>query len=294
MLLDILELFVKVNRYKTFNEAATQLDIPLATLQRRIKKLEENLSIALFYREKGKLRLTEPGKTLYSQCISHIENLQGIVCDFKHNTDDNGNLIKVVAPNSLASCCFMNETLQEFSLQHANININLELQDESLSLTESEFDLAIKIGPLENSQNICKSIAKVNFILAAAPSLLAQYPTPTTIVDLADLPHITYSTMTSWQFTHSVHGHIAFSPHSNFISNDLKMCALATSYGRGIYYGPQFAINKLLEQGRVVKILEDYQPVTRDVSLLWPDKLIPFRTRLLIDYLSDKLTSIRV
>ena len=60
-MLDIIALFIKVNDYKTFNEASVKLNIPLPTLQRKIKKLEEDLSLALFYREKGSLRLTEPG-----------------------------------------------------------------------------------------------------------------------------------------------------------------------------------------------------------------------------------------
>jgi LysR family transcriptional regulator AphB len=69
-LLDIIALFIKVNHYKTFNEASVKLNIPLPTLQRKIKKLEEDLSLALFYREKGSLRFESPRVHRRPVCLS--------------------------------------------------------------------------------------------------------------------------------------------------------------------------------------------------------------------------------
>ncbi|SFC88440.1 LysR family transcriptional regulator [Pseudoalteromonas denitrificans] len=289
-MLDTIDLFIKVNRYNTFHEAAVKLNIPLATLQRRIKKLEDNLALALFYRERGCLRLTEPGKQFYTQCLSPVENLQNVLDNFKGHSHNKKGSIKLIAPQNFMKSEFVNGLFKDFSHRFPEIKIHMVLSDERLDLKNTEFDLAVRIGKLVNSQNICKVINRMDFVLAAAPELIAELGSPNTFTDLAKLPHITFTPFKNWKFLDHDGQYCVFHPEPNFIANDFEMCALAALEGRGVYYGPLLYLKKHLKNGELITLLNDFQPIKRDINLIWPDKLIPHSTRLLIDYLSEKLS----
>jgi DNA-binding transcriptional LysR family regulator len=289
-MLNTIDLFIKINRYNTFHEAAIKLNIPLATLQRRIKKLEKGLGLALFYRERGSLRLTEPGKQFYTQCILPVEKLQSVLCNFQDLCDQEAGLIKLIAPQIFMNNKFVNGLFKGFSQRFPKIKINMVLSDERVDLKNTEFDLAVRIGELINSQNICKVISKMDFALAAAPELIAQHGVPKDFTDLATLPHITFTHFENWTFLANGEQKKIFQPESNFMANDLEMCALAAVAGRGVYYGPQLYLNKHLKRGELMLLLTDFTPCKRNINLVWPDKLIPQRTRILIDYLTQSFS----
>lgn len=284
---DTIDLFIKINRYNTFHEAAIKLNIPLATLQRRIKKLENNLALALFYRERGSLRLTEPGKLFYTQCILPIEKLQNILCYFQGLYDQEAGVIKLIGPQNFMKNKFVDGLFKNFSQRFPEIKINMVLSDERVNLKNTDFDLAVRIGELINSQNICKVISKMNFALAAAPEIIAKYGAPKDFSDLVKLPHITFTHFENWTFIAKDNQQSIFTPESSFMANDLEMCALAAVAGRGVYYGPKFYLHKHLKEEELILLLSDFTPCERDINLVWPDKLIPLRTRILIDYLTQ-------
>jgi LysR family transcriptional regulator, L-lactate utilization regulator len=293
-LLDIIALFIKVNHYKTFNEASVKLNIPLPTLQRKIKKLEEDLSLALFYREKGSLRLTEPGKSFYSHCLAHVEGLQTTLCNFKNFSENKVSKIKLIAPQNFIKSVYFSGVINQFTLLYPNIKIHMMLSDERLDLKATEFDLAIRIGELDSSQNICKVINQMSFVLACSSSLIEQYGIPSNFDDLAKLPHISCSPFENWSFKTNKNEQVIFKPQPNFISNDIEMCALAAIEGRGVYYGPKYCLLPHIKDESLVEVLTQFKPIKRDVNLIWPDKLIPKSTRYLIDFLEHSLKGIKM
>lgn len=290
-MLNTIDLFIKINRYNTFHEAAIKLNIPLATLQRRIKKLENDLSLALFYRERGSLRLTEPGKQFYAQCILPVEKLQNVLYDFQGRSDQKAGLIKLIAPQNFMNNKFVNGLFKDFSQRFPEIKIHMALSDERVDLKNTEFDLAVRIGDLINSQYICKVISKMDFAIAAAPELIEKYGVPKDFNELAALPHITFTHFENWTFLDTDGEKKIFHPESNFMANDLEMCALAAVEGTGVYYGPQLYLNKHLKQGELRLLLTDFTACKRNINLVWPDKLIPQRTRILIDYLTQSFNT---
>ena len=293
-MLDIVALFIKTNQYKTFHEASVKLNIPLPTLQRRIKKLEEDLSLALFYREKGCLRLTEPGKNFYSQCLIHVEGLQSILSNFKSTSEHKVSTIKLVAPQNFIKSVYFSGVINQFIALYPNIKIHMMLSDERLDLKKTEFDLAIRLGQLESSQNIGKVINQMSFVLACSASLIENYGGPTNLNDLAKLPHISCSPFENWSFRSNNNEKIIFKPQPNFISNDIEMCALAAIEGRGVYYGPKYCLLPHIKDSSLVEVLAHLKPIKRDINLIWPDKLIPKSTRYLIDFLEHSLNGLKI
>ena len=73
--LDNLHLFIAVADAGGFSRAAERLDLPVATLSRRIATLEKELNIPLFKRNTRNVSLTPAGEELYASLVPALESV---------------------------------------------------------------------------------------------------------------------------------------------------------------------------------------------------------------------------
>ena len=66
--------------------------------------------------------------------------------------------------------------------------MHVELSDRFVDLVGEGFDLAIRIGHLEDSSLVARRLSDVPMVLVGAPILLAEYGTPKNPEDLVDIP----------------------------------------------------------------------------------------------------------
>ncbi|WP_070964181.1 helix-turn-helix domain-containing protein [Vibrio sonorensis] len=60
---DELALFVRLSKFRSLTEASSKLNIPLATLSRKLKNLEHRLNTRLVERNSHQFVLTKSGKS---------------------------------------------------------------------------------------------------------------------------------------------------------------------------------------------------------------------------------------
>ncbi|MFT5705617.1 MAG: DNA-binding transcriptional LysR family regulator [Shewanella sp.] len=288
-MLNDISLFVKICRYNTFNEAANQLELSLATISRKINQLEKSLGTSLFFRDRNGLRLTLAGNEILTACQPSIEHLEEIVSSLEiRNYCDKGSIM-FIAPTNYISRLFAENFFDEFFDEHPDIVVNFQLSNERTNLNQKQFDLAMRFGSLEDSGFICKTVGKMEYILVASPQLIEEHGQPTTLTELDMLPKVIFSPIRNWQFTSTKTGLVDYFPQGDFISNDLDLCINRTLAGHGVGYLAKHYLTEFLEKGELVALLPQYQPKSRLVNLLWANKPVIYRTRLLIDYLAKNL-----
>ena len=74
--LNDIALFVEVARRKSFSQAAKALDMPMSTLSRRIRALEQMLGLRLINRNTRRLELTDAGVQYVNRCEGLIDELE--------------------------------------------------------------------------------------------------------------------------------------------------------------------------------------------------------------------------
>ncbi len=67
-MLDDLTLFIAIVRAGSLNKAAAQVNMPAATLTRRLQKLENRLGCRLLHRSPRGIRLTQEGEAYFARC----------------------------------------------------------------------------------------------------------------------------------------------------------------------------------------------------------------------------------
>jgi len=90
-----LDTFLKVADSGSFNKAASEMFITPSAVIKQIKALEEDLGILLFKRSNRGLRLTESGRSLYSDAKVLIDSAEKAAERAKALTRDDGNVMRI-------------------------------------------------------------------------------------------------------------------------------------------------------------------------------------------------------
>src|SRR5690606_27875940 len=113
--------------------------------------------------------------------------------------------------------------MPEFSLRYPEVRAELGLSDAQLDLLAGNWDLAIRIGRLDDSPLQARRLGDSTMVVCAAPAYLDQRGTPRHIADLSQHNCLSYTLSvmqdsTQWGF--GVHGEFRVSVSGNLLANN--------------------------------------------------------------------------
>ena len=121
---DLLRTFKIVAQYGSISKAAQKLCVTQPSITKSIKKLETQLNMTLFVREKKGMILTDNGKLLYRYILDSINTLDGVELLAKNvNLNDVGKL-KIGAGDSVTRN-LLKKTIVEYKKLHPGISIEI-------------------------------------------------------------------------------------------------------------------------------------------------------------------------
>ncbi|WP_338525293.1 LysR substrate-binding domain-containing protein [Pseudomonas batumici] len=171
--LNMLRVFEEVARHRSFNQAATALNVTQGAVSRQIKQLEDYLGVALFVRTPRGLSLTESGMALSPQlgdAFDHVERaLQAVrVPDLRQR-------LRILAPPTWASR-WLSAHLRAFCQRYPEISLSVTNQASHDSL--AEVDCQIRFGLEAASHCSSQLLVMERHIAVASPELFEQGEAP--------------------------------------------------------------------------------------------------------------------
>ena len=277
MVFNDLALFVSVAETLNFSKSASQLNLPVSKLSRRIHHLESQLGYRLFERTTRQVRLTEEGKHLLRHCQRPIEELHEAIGQVRSEPFQE---IRITAP-PLAARQSIGPMLLPFFEDHPSLKLSLITTNANLDFIKDEIDLAFRLGPLPSSEWIAKPLWSVPYGLLASKDFCQQHEVqqPLSLVQLEELPIV--FTGQPWVFAEGV-----FQPKQpKHHIDDLELAIEAVAAGMGVGFLPLSAVKKDLE---IIPIV-DRNPVSRIMNIVYPSKrLMTQRVRQLLDFILDR------
>ncbi|ENM5917220.1 LysR family transcriptional regulator [Vibrio mimicus] len=285
MKLDDLALFLTVVRCGSFALAAKQKSMSTSTLSRRIQQLEQDTGSILLIRSSKELVLTKEGEQLfhtYAELFAEIERKQDQVEQAKR---DYRGEIAISAP-VLPLRHQLTPLALEFSELHPNVTLRLQVGSGLDYFTQRDLDIALRFGPQPESDWVARKLARNPSVLCAsapfAASLSLSHPQQLNYYPLLSLNH-----KLPWIF-HSKESDqkVQFIPSARLSSDELDTIVQATLQGMGIARLPRGLMAPLLDDGKLVELLPEWEIEGADVYLLHPQRrFLPERTQALIDYM---------
>ncbi|HHX4056626.1 MAG: LysR family transcriptional regulator [Burkholderia contaminans] len=255
-----LALFVDVVDQQSFSAAARRLGVAASSVTRRIDRLETQFGIRLLHRTTHALRPTEAGQLLYGRATRMLAELRGLQEDLHSQHDEPSGLLRVDCPAPFGRRHLM-AALAAFMQRHPALQVDLVLTDSMVDLQGarlgSDVDLAVRIGPLEDTRFVATVLAPQRRVLCASAAYLARRGEPESPDALAGHDCLAWHGAPppgAWRF--GERRHVPAQPR--FRSNHSEALLEAAIDGLGLAHLPTWLAGDALRDGRLRAVLPQF------------------------------------
>jgi DNA-binding transcriptional LysR family regulator len=183
--------------------------------------------------------------------------------------------------------------LNEFFNTYPDIKIDLLFDDDYVDLVKEGIDLAIRIGPLEDSTLIARKIGTTPRVVVASPEYLVKHGRPRKPADLVKhtcLFHSLQKTPDLWYFNSTQKGDESVRVNGCLKASSPDAISDATIAGLGISVVCEWFVHEHIKQGRLKVILPDFRPTAYDIHAVYPErKFVPQKVKRMIEFLAEKV-----
>lgn len=282
-----LDIFARVARTGNMSAAGREMGLSPAVISKRISLLEERLNARLFHRTTRQLTLTETGEGYFRRVVdilSLCEEAEDFVS--RRNTKPRGTL-KVTAPTSF-SRLHIAPRLGEFLERYPEVKLDLHLTDHFEDIIRDGFDLAIRIGELQDSSLVARKLAPETRVLVASPKYFELVDEPKALADLELLNCLSAGAQEHWRLE-GPDGISQVKVEGNIRTNSAEFVREALIAGLGIGLRPTWDIAPQLANGELKVVLPEYRGTTNmAIYAVYPCRdYLPEKVNVFIDFLAE-------
>ncbi|TCM74960.1 LysR family transcriptional regulator [Rhizobium sp. BK068] len=285
--LNDMALFVEVARAKSFRRAAEAAGIPNSTLSRRISELEKAIGLRLLHRTTRKIELTEAGQLYYARSKRIVDEARLAHEQLGEMLEQPTGVLRVSLPVDLATL-YLTPIIADFARHYPGITFEFDLTPRRVDLVTEPFDVAIRIGKLEDSGLIARLIGRHSRYLYASPGYIEASGEPATPADLAEHECICMPRSMSWTL-HRGTETVDVGVSGRFTLNSVGMISALAVNHQGIGLLPEKIVAEDLASGRLRRVLSEWQGSGVSIYAVTETRLIPAKTQRFIEFLSTKL-----
>lgn len=286
---DDLVLFSAVAEQGSLVGAASALNVPKATVSRRLANLESALGQRLLHRSTRRLTLTDFGRELLEHGRRVAEELSSAQ-DFVHSRDAQPRgLLRVSMPGDYAKVYF-SRAIATFVETYPEIQLELDLGSRRVDLIGERYDLAIRMGELADDATLAaRRIDEQRLGLYASPIYLALHPAPRRPDDLARHRAVRLlsdrGSALPWRLSRGKEVWEGVPP-GRLTLNAPDMIQQLLLDGAGIGALPERFVRNDVQAGRLVRVLPQWAlPAIPAWAVMPTRRFLPTKTRVFLDHL---------
>lgn len=257
--LNALKIFIKVGETQSFTKAAQALGLTQSGVSRAITRLELDLRVTLLNRNTHSVSLTTDGVFLYESSKSLIHEMDEVGHSITGRTVFPEGELKITTPSAYGRLVII-PMLKEILDRYPALTIDAVMTDRLVDLVEEGFDAAIRIGSVQDSRLIARTIKHLRFVTVASPEYLNSHGIPKEPAELVQhncLAVKAQRTGRSTKWFYSIAGEQqAFDIKGNLVVDTADVLLEAALSGMGVVQIMDFAVGKYLENGKLVELLQ--------------------------------------
>ena len=283
-----MEAFATVVDQGGFTDAARKMGISKSAVSKHVSSLEARLGARLLNRTTRRVNPTEIGLVYYDRArrvLNDAGEADSIVTAMQ--AAPSGVLRLSVATDF--GVALLSPVLDEFLTAYPEISVNMVLKNRYVELISEGFDMAVRVGDLEDSSLRARCICESTQRLIAAPSYFAQHGRPARIDDLTEHRLLHYSNQASanvWKITAPSGEERQIRGTGWLTVNDGQSLLNAAIKGLGIAYLPSYLYHQAMEEGLVEDVIPDLPRSTLGVHAVYPPgRFTQPKVRAFIDFL---------
>jgi len=253
-------IFIEVVKHASFAGAARKLGLTSSAVSKQVQNLEHNLQTKLLDRTTRSVSLTEEGALFFERAGRAMEDLAEAEEQIHELKSCPRGTLKISIPLGIG-IKHLKTSIAAFAREYPEVILDLSFDDRLVNIAEEGFDVAVRIGALQDSSLIARRLASCPTYLCASPEYLKRHGTPQNPDDLVQHNVLAYTRNQApheWRYIakSGEMGHTKL--HSTFRCDTGEMLREAAFQGVGIASLPIFYLAEDFKSGALTCILPDY------------------------------------
>ncbi len=254
--------FVRVAEERSFGRAAASLGVTTAAVSKAVRKLEDDLGARLLDRSSRVVNLTRDGEEFLARCQQAVLGVQGARAAIESSRREPRGELSVTLPFILAPLVVPN--LGQLAAQYPRLTFRFDVSDRVARIAGESYDVAIRMGALEDSTLVARLLRRTRWVTVAAPSYLARHPAPRRPEDLLEHNCLRFvapnGRARDWTFgrpTSDSRATIALAVKGNLEIDHGSHLLAAAEAGMGVCQILDFMVHDALRAATLVEVLPE-------------------------------------
>ncbi len=254
--LDDLPVFLAVVDQAGISAAARALHAPKSTVSAALTRLETGLGVRLMDRSSRSLRLTAEGETFSRQAQMIVEQAREADALMAGLVAAPSGRLTVALPPAFSQD-FVAPRLQAFRARYPALELEIIVTSQGASLVRDSVDLAVVVGPLEDSQLVSRCLLEPELIWVASPRWLRSHELGDGLDAVRAQVQICETRYAVRRLAVQIDGEEAYLDLSRGVMkvNNPLVVRRVVSEGGGVSLLPRPYCAELLAQGQLVQVL---------------------------------------
>lgn len=268
--------FLEVAQTKSFTTAAQRLGVTRSAVSQTIRRMEDELGIALVHRTSRSVSLTEAGAQLYRRVAPAVSEVS-FALEATRDRDAAPSGLLRIAVSSIAERFISGPLLASFAEQHPGIQLDITITDEEFDIVAEGYDAGVRLGEVIEQDMVAVPVSSTQRqVVVGAPSYLARHPAPKHPTDLAQHCCIGWRPSPRaepyrWEFEDNGRAFdVAVNP--KITTNDMWVMLRTAVAGGGLTCGMEETFRPYLQRGELALVLQRFCPPFAGFYLYFPDR----------------------
>ena len=270
---------IAVARRASFRQAAIDLGMSTTALSHMIARIEAELGVRLFNRTTRSVALTDAGRIFVDRLGPSLQDVREAIEIVRERRATPTGTLRINAPPFAARSRLFTELILAYARRYPDMHVDLVTEGQLRDIVAEGFDLGVRVASLVPSDMIALPLGEAQrFAVVASPVYLAGLPHPLVPTDLVGHACIRVrlpdGSLYRWHFAKGgdtaqveVSGPMTF--------DDLPLSLAAVQSGAGIGFFFEQDVIKDIEDGMLVRLLEDWTPPFPGLCLYYPGRRHP-------------------
>jgi DNA-binding transcriptional LysR family regulator len=279
--------FLAVARHRSFRRAADELGCTPSALSHALRALEERLDVRLLNRTTRSVALTEAGERLHARVAPAFRDIGDALEDLNNFRGTPTGNLRINAARASAQIVLL-PLVTRFLAAYPGISVEIAIDNALVDIVSEGFDAGIRLGETLAQDMIAVPIGpRQRSAFVASPDFFERHPKPATPEQLRNLPCIRLrfgsGRYYAWEFERGG-VELAVEVDGPLTLGDQDMAIQAALDGAGIAFAFEAQVKPFVDQGRLVRVLEEWCPYYPGFYLYYPSRRqLPAALRAFVD-----------
>lgn len=284
-------IFARVVDGGSFSAAAKRMGVSRAVVSYQVKRLEERLGIRLLNRSTRRLSLTPAGQNYYASCQRIATEAESAHINVQNLREEAVGKVVLACPVNLGMRWVV-PVVNLFRERYPAVELDIRFSEEVVNLIEEGVDIALRAGPLADSELTAIKVASVTRLICAAPKYLEQNGWPKTPSQLSEHQWIVYARGAKKLLVKSGDISETITMSGNLVTNNAGARLKFVKAGLGIGVLPHYDATDELRSGALVELIPGYSLPSLELYAVFPKgatqaKATQLMTQLLKQHFPD-------